>query len=171
MPLRSHTYVSGLRWETRLVIMYIVVASCAVVTMLNVEPIAAYIVLATVSVVGVALAATLRALLRDDYLHTTPTITVLALLPPFSLATVNIGMISSWMQRVGFGMPMRIGVTSVLLWLVVSVGLQSSPSESALWLAASVTSAMMRNMGPRSLYLIPWVAATLGFMIIATLRP
>lgn len=171
MSLRSHTYVSGLRWETRLVIMYIVVACCAVVAMLTVEPIAAYVLLAALGIVGIVLAATLRSLLRDDYLHTTPATTLLALVPPFSLATVHVGMVSSWMQRVGFCAPMRIGVTSLLLWSVVSVGLHCSLEESALLLSASVTTAAMRNLAPTSLYLIPWVAATLGFIGTIALRP
>ena len=152
MSLRSHTYVSGLRWETRLVITYIVFACSAVVTMLNVEPVAAYIVLGTLCIVGTALAATLRSLLRDDYLHTTPAVTVVALVPPF-------------------GAPMRIGVTSVLLWLVVSVGLHCSLAESALLLAASITTAALRNLAPTSLYLVPWVAVTFGVIITRAMHP
>jgi len=171
MSLRSHTYVSGLRWETRLVITYIVFACCAVVTMLNVEPVAAYIVLGTLCILGTALAATLRSLLRDDYLHTTPAMTAVALVPPFSLATVHVGMISSWMQRVGFGVPMRVGVSSLLLWSVVSVGLHCSLGESALLLAASITTAALRNLAPMSLYLVPWVAMTLGFIISMAMHP
>jgi hypothetical protein len=97
--------------------------------------------------------------------------TAVALVPPFSLATVHVGMISSWMQRVGFGVPMRVGVSSLLLWSVVSVGLHCSLGESALLLAASITTAALRNLAPMSLYLVPWVAMTLGFIISMAMHP
>ncbi len=171
MARTANNYVLGLRWETRLVISYLVVTFAALPTMLNVEVVVSRIILATLIVFGSGLALALRSLLRDDYLHTSAASTLVVLLPPVTPATVYVGLISSWMQRVGFGVVMRVAVTSTLLWSVIAAGMQLSTAQSAVVLAASLATSVARQLLGSSRYLLPWLLAILGFSICFIVLP
>lgn len=156
MTSNAYNYVQGLRWETRLVISCIVVSCVALVAMLYADAVVSLIVVAALLTCATGVAATLRHLLRADYLHTSSMLTVIACFPPVSFATVYVGMLSSWMQRVGFGMLMRIGVTSLLLWSLVAVSLHLTLIESTAVFVASVTTAVVRQVSGPNRYLLPW---------------
>lgn len=169
MSNSSQQYVFGLRWETRCLIAFIVLTFVGIVTMIYADTFASSLVLGSLTVVGIAIAITLRQLLREDYLHTTPTSTIVALIPPISMATVYVGMISSWMQRVGFGTFMRVAVTSLLLWSVVAVALPLTTFESTLVLLTSAATSILRQITGPSRYLLPWTLGLLCLMMLRTL--
>lgn len=169
MSNSAHRYVVGLRWETRCVIALIVLTVVGIVAMMYADAFASGLVLSCLIALGIALAITLRQLLRDDYLHTTSAVTLISLIPPVSLATVYVGMLSSWMQRVGFGTFMRVAVTSVLLWSVVAVALPLTTLESTLVLLASATTSILRQITGPSRYLLPWTVGLLCLMLLRTL--
>ncbi len=157
MTSSAYNYVQGLRWETRFVISFIVVSFVALVAMLYADAVVSRIIASTLVILATGLATTLRHLLRNDYLHTSSFATAIALVPPISLATVYVGMLSSWMQRVGFGVMMRIGVTSLLLWSVVTVSLHLSLIESTVVFVMSGITAIMRQVSGPNRYLLPWM--------------
>lgn len=171
MARTVNNYVLGLRWETRLVISFLVATFAALPAMLNVEVVVSRIILATLVVFGSGLALALRSLLRDDYLHTSTSSTLVSLLPPVTPATVYVGLISSWMQRVGFGVFMRVAVTSTLLWSVIAAGLQLTTTQSAVVLAASVATSAARQLLGSSRYLLPWLLLIVGFSISSIVFP
>lgn len=171
MARTANNYVLGLRWETRLVISYLVATFAALPAMLNVEAVVSRIILATLIVLGSGLALALRSLLRDDYLHTSAAWTLLSLLPPVTPATIYVGLISSWMQRVGFGVVMRVAVTSTLLWSVVAAGLQLSTTQSAVVFATSIATSAARQLLGSSRYLLPWLLVILGSGISSIVLP
>lgn len=162
-------YVFGLRWETRCVVAFIIVTFVGIVTMIYADALASSLILGSLIIVGSALALSLRQLLRDDYLHTTSATTIVAMVPPISLATVYVGMLSSWMQRMGFGMFMRIGVTSLIVWSVVAGSMSLSATESTLVLVTSVSTSVIRQAAVRSWYLVPWTTGAICLMLLRVL--
>ena len=153
MSNTAHPYVFGLRWETRCVIAFIVLTFSGIVTMLYADASATGLIRSSLIVLGTALAAVLRHFLRDDYLHTTSSTTLLALIPPISVATVYAGMLSSWMQRVGFGTVIRVTVTSLLLWGVVASAFPLTLPENLVTLVVSVATSVTRQITRPSRYL------------------
>jgi hypothetical protein len=166
MTRTDKKYIHGLKWETRFVISYIVVTCMAVLGMIYADATVAAIILTTLIVLGISLAGVLRSLLRDDYLHTSSFATVLSLIPPFAFVTVYVGVLTSWMQRVGFGPLMRIAVTSLMLWTVIAAGFRISTAESAVVLSTSVLSAVVRQVAGPSFYLLPWTLLVIGYVIV-----
>jgi hypothetical protein len=166
MTRTDERYIHGLRWETRFVISYIVVTCMAVLGMIYADTIVSAIILTTLVILGMSMAGVLRSLLRDDYLHTSSFATAISLIPPFAFVTVYVGLLTSWMQRVGFGPFMRIAVTSLMLWSVVAVGFRVSTAESAVVLSASVMSAVVRQLAGPSFYLLPWALLVAVYAIV-----
>lgn len=166
MTRTGNRYIHGLKWETRFVISFIVVTCTAVVGMIYADRTMAIVILGLLAGLGITIAGVLRSLLRDDYLHTTSLLTIVALTPPFAFATVYIGLLTSWMQRVGFGPLMRTAVTSVMLWSVVAAGFQMSATESTVVLLVSFMSSVVRQLAGPSLYLLPWTLLIVTYIMI-----
>ncbi len=151
------SYVGVLRWESRLVITYLVVGAALSVISL---PLAILL--------GTGLAATFMLRIRRDYTHTTTIGSVLGVIPPLAIGLVLFGLVQTWMERVGFGPMMRISVVTAL---GTAVGMQATGAPLALLPLLALTAlltATLREMGPANLYLVPIGVAGLVTMLVAS---
>ena len=148
-------YLTALRWESRLVI-----------TLLVATPLAYFVaslgghktVLLTtilVALVGTLLAFGLRRTLRKDYLHIDGVWLVLGILPPFCFVAIIFGMVQTWMERVGFGLKMRIGVVTTLATLLSTMIISDSIALIAVFLFVNFVSAIVRELAEPNWYLVP----------------
>lgn len=169
MAAPQQTYVLGLRWESRSIIAYIALSFVMIGWMAFVDHDTARFALIVLMLLGSWLAFELKNVLRDDYLHVSSGMTGVSLLPGVSLATVYVGMLGSWMRRVGFGPTMRVAVPSFMLWSVTTAGLHLGLVPSVLVFGVSVSTSVLREVSGPSRFLIPWLLVSLVTFSIALL--
>jgi hypothetical protein len=144
------TYLTALRWESRLVIAYILLLVGGL-----------FVSAPLVILIGAALAVMCIMRIRPDYAHTTPLGSVVAVLPPLSIGLVLFGLIQSWMGRVGFGPLMRMSVTTALGTLVGMAATDLPIMVTPLLTLTALLSAVLREYAPANMYLAPVGVAAL----------
>ncbi|MBL0321036.1 MAG: hypothetical protein IPP80_01405 [Ignavibacteria bacterium] len=151
----SSAYLTALRWESRSVIAYISfgIISFSVAALISRD--AMWIVTAFLVILGTVLAFWLRRTIREDYLHINGYMVMLYALPPFSISVIFFGMIQTWMNRVGFGTPMRVIVVTTLATVISSALLNFDIVSSVVVFAIALSSSLLRELRPSSQYLAP----------------
>ncbi len=148
-------YLAALRWESRLVVTLLVATPVAYVVALRDGHKTVLLTTILVALIGTLLAYGLRRTLRKDYLHIGGVWLVLGILPPFCFGAIIFGMVQTWMQRVGFGMKMRIGVVTTLATLLSAMMISDSTALIAVFLLVNFVSALVRERAEQNWYLVP----------------
>lgn len=154
-------YLLMRRWETRLVIAWIVMISIGVLCLFVSMALAQWISLLTIAI-GVLLYLLLSSAVSPTYSGTTGAAKMIFALPPMMISALFFGVLDRWMRRVGFGVKMRVGVTSLALVAVATPW--ASPSALVLLLMCGLTSALMRVRFSSAIACIPSALALLIIM-------
>lgn len=162
----NRAYLTALRWESRSVIAFISIGiiSLSIAAMFGRD--AMWIVTAVLVILGTVLAFWLRRTIREDYLHISGYMVMLYALPPFSISVIFFGMIQTWMNRVGFGSPMRLIVVTTLATIISSALLNFDIVSTAVVFAIALSSSLLREFRPSGQYLAPVGVATIIRMVL-----
>ncbi|MCX6139976.1 MAG: hypothetical protein NTX15_03970 [Candidatus Kapabacteria bacterium] len=119
----------------------------------------------TFIIAGTILSLLVKRYIRSDYLHLEGVWQILALLPPFSVSMIFFGMIQTWMQRVGFGVSMRVTIVTTLGTILAGLAMSSNLTQVAMVFTVAFCSSVLRERASSGWYLIP-VGVVVGTKLV-----
>jgi len=167
LPSQSQQYLTAARWESRLVIGFIVLsaAACGLCFtghfLVPLKTLAAALVIVS----GTAIALVLSTRIRRDYLHINPFFAMLTILPPLGFPVILSGLIQTWMERVGFGRSMRLVICVALGFAVVAAFHPPNTYVVVVLIIVVAATVLLREFAPANWYLVPWHTYLVGRLI------
>jgi len=164
----STAYILARRWETRLMISWIVVCVLTACGAMIAPHVAAAMAIITITL-GLVLYTAFTAFITPNYVDLEGQSRLLLALPPVMVSALFFGILERWMRRMGFGSTFRVCVTAGVV--VLLTGPFVPAAAAPLLLIGSLASALLRMRTKSALALLPAslvivVAIILKFMMV-----